>query len=89
MRARPGMCSSDHRPTSPWLIRPSARDAGGLDDHQPEAAEREPPEVDQVVVADQAVGDRVLAHRGDDEAVAQGQSAHGQGLEEGGGAHEM
>ena len=32
IRARPGMCSSDHRPTSPWLIRPVGRHAGRLDD---------------------------------------------------------
>ena len=37
-------------------------DPGGLDDDEPEAAQGEPAQVRQVVVADEAVGHRVLAH---------------------------
>jgi hypothetical protein len=62
-------------------------DTRGLDHHGAETPEREPAEVHEVVVADEAVGDRVLAHRGHDQAVRQRHAAQGQGLEEGGGAH--
>jgi hypothetical protein len=68
---------------------PVPGDRGRLHDDQPEAAEREPAQVHQVVVADQPVLDRVLAHRRDDQAVRQRTAAHGQGLEQFGGRHEM
>ena len=61
---------------------------GRLDQHQPEAAEREAAEVHQVVVADDPVGDGVLAHRCDHETVTQREAAEGQGAQQGGCAHD-
>jgi hypothetical protein len=64
------------------------RHAGRLDEDQTEPAEREPAQVGEVVVADEPVGHRVLAHRRDDQPVRQGEATEGQGREEGGGGHE-
>jgi hypothetical protein len=63
-------------------------DTGRLDHDEAEAAEREPPQVREVVVADESVGHRVLAHRRHDQAVGQRQAAEGQGREEGRRVHE-
>ena len=49
----------------------------------------EPAEMDEVVVADDPVGDGVLAHRGDHEPVGQRQSADDQGREQGRRSHQM
>ncbi|SDY44172.1 hypothetical protein SAMN05661080_03479 [Modestobacter sp. DSM 44400] len=62
-------------------------DPGGLHDDQPEPAEGEAAQVDQVVVADQAVGSRVLAHRRHDEAVGERDAPQGQGLQQLGSGH--
>ena len=67
---------------------PLGRHAGRLDEDEAEPAEREPPQVREVVVADDAVGHRVLAHRRHDQAVGQRQAAEGEGREEGGRGHE-
>jgi hypothetical protein len=51
--------------------------AGGFEDHQAKAANGKAPEMDQMPVIGEAVLRRILAHGGDDRAVAQGQAAQG------------
>ncbi|MGY4423295.1 hypothetical protein ACVWY2_005744 [Bradyrhizobium sp. JR6.1] len=63
MRSSGAICSSFQMPTSPWVMRPSAVTAAGLDHHEPGAALGELAEMHEVPVIGEAVGCRVLAHR--------------------------
>ena len=56
---------------------PFGHDAGRFHDHQPEAAQREAAKMDEMPVIGEAVDGRILAHRRDHRAVAQGQAAQG------------
>ena len=59
------------------------RDIGHLGEDQAGAAQGPGPEMDQMEVADSAVGGRIHAHRRDHDAVGQGQAAQLQGREHG------
>jgi hypothetical protein len=72
------------QPDVPGADPPLRRHPGRLDHDQPEAAEGETPQVDEVVVAHDAVGDVVLAHRRDDQPVGERDPAQGQRLQQDG-----
>ena len=81
MRVRSSTCRPSRCPCPPAR---SGRglDRGGFDEHQPGPADRAAAEVDQVPVVGEAVDARILAHRRDGDAVAQGQAAKGKRVEE-------
>ena len=66
-------------------MRPSGRDGGRLGEDQPGAADRKGAEVDQVPVVGEAIAAGVLAHGGDDDAIAEREASEGDGREQHGG----
>ena len=76
------MCSSFQMPRSSGLMRPSGRTALRLGDHRGGPADGAAAKVHEVPVGREPVDARVLAHRGDDHAVAERQRADGERCEE-------
>ena len=70
MRASISTCSSFQIPRSCGLIRPRAN-RRRFGEHQRRAADRAAAEVHQVPVVGEAILARILAHRRDDDAIAQ------------------
>ena len=84
MRAQASACRSFQMPVSPGVDAALGRHRGGLGNDRRGAADRAAAQVHQVPVVRHAVGGRVLAHRRHHDAVAQGQRALRERIEQAG-----